>query len=61
VCDVLKTQLLGALKDSLHGVEEMKLIPGSDFKLPLSGQDLRKTITAIENDGARENESDVAP
>jgi len=36
MCDVLKTQLLGALKDNLQDVEGLKLIPEDDLKLPVS-------------------------
>jgi len=51
---VLKLQLLNALRDSLQDVENLKLIPGDDPQVAGIRNDLRKTITEIENDGAPE-------
>jgi hypothetical protein len=57
---LLKTQLLDALKDSVRDVESLKLIPEDDPQVAVIRNDLRNTITQIENNGVSEYESDVA-
>jgi hypothetical protein len=52
---VLKTQLLGALKDGLEDVQRLRLIPEDAPQAPVIRHDPHKTITAIDNDGAQEN------
>jgi len=49
---VLNPQLLDALRDSLRDVESLKLIPKDDPQVAVIRNDLRKTITEIENGGA---------
>ena len=57
---LLKTQLLDALRDSLRDVESLKLIPEDDPQVAVIRNDLRNTITQIENNGVSEYGSDVA-
>jgi hypothetical protein len=56
----LKVQILGALRNSLHDLESLKLVSADDPDVLLLRQNLRKQIIELENKGAGEHVYEVA-
>lgn len=53
---LLKTQVLDALRDSLCDLGNLKLVSASEPDVVALREELRKKIIEIENDGALEHE-----
>lgn len=57
---LLKTQVLDALRDSLRDLENLKLVSADQPEVALLTQDLRKKIIEIENEGASDYQYETA-